>query len=210
MIEESWLIDAVGNAIASLTKRRLAVDVGANIGDWSRELCGIFDRVEAFEPDQRASAKIEPRENLTLHLAAVCDRDGEVTFHLRPDPAQNSILEKHPIGAGGQSEAPVVQSIAVPCVSLDAGLPEGADFVKIDIEGGEVAALDGCRDPTRWRRTAFIVECHNTATDVQKRLLGLGKRIQYYGHPSPTAHPGHCWLIGLPPSCSRSGTVLET
>ena len=198
MIEERWLVDPVGYAIASLSARDLAVDIGANVGEWTRELAGIFSSVIAYEPDPRAADQIAAAENVTVRRVAVADKNGEVTFHLRPDPAQNSILEVHPIGAGGQSAAPVEKSVSVPCITMDTAFPAGADFVKIDIEGGEVAALDGCSDAARWRRTAFVVECHNTATAVQERLLGLGKRIQLYRHPSPTAHPGHCWLIGLP------------
>lgn len=198
MIEEHWLVDHVGQAIAGLRRRELAIDVGANVGEWTTELARVFSRVLAFEPDARASAAIKLPRNATLASFAIADSDKDGVLHLRPEHGQNSLLEHHPIGAGGGSPAPVVQSIPVRCTTLDAVAEGGADFVKMDIEGAEPLALAGCKDVSRWRRTVFVVECHDTRAAVTEQLWRLGKRVRLVPHPAPTAHPGHCWLIGMP------------
>lgn len=198
-IEEHWLIDSVGKAIGSLHERVLAIDVGANVGNWTRELLQTFDNVIAVEPDDRAYSNLPEAKNLTLIQGVAAESDGELVLHKRPSPEQNSLLEVHPIGAGSCSPAPVVESVTVPAVSLDTLAADGADFVKIDVEGAEVGVLKGCSDDGRWDRTAFIVECHNTLDDVSEELLRLNKDVTVIPHPSPAAHRGHCWAIGLPP-----------
>ena len=46
-------------SIALCNQRGVALDIGANVGLWSRELCQAFERVIAFEPvaDFRADRK---------------------------------------------------------------------------------------------------------------------------------------------------------
>ena len=38
-------------SIAHCATRKLALDIGANVGLWSRELCQHFEHVIAFEPE---------------------------------------------------------------------------------------------------------------------------------------------------------------
>lgn len=197
-IEEYWLSDALAKGIEGIARRELAIDVGANRGDWTAELSGSFTKVIAFEPDRRVSSEIPRLSNVEVRPQAVCDSCGRVSLHLRPDAGQNSLLREHPIGAGGQSPAPVVDTVQVSCTTLDEAAPEGADLVKIDVEGAEAAVLRGCLANGNWARTVFVVECHDTRAAVAEELWRLGKRIRLIRHVSPSAHPGHCWLVGEP------------
>jgi hypothetical protein len=78
---------------------------------------------------------------------------------------------------------------------MDDLFPDGVDFVKMDIEGGEVAALRGCKKAESWARTAFVVECHDTFAEVREELERLGKSVERIPHPNQYAHPGHCWAV---------------
>jgi len=196
-IEEHWLADALVEGIRGIPGRDLAIDVGANRGDWSREFAKIFHRVVAYEPDHRASIEIPVRDNIELRSEAVGESPGVATFYLRPNPGQNSLLSEHPIGGDSQSPAPVIEAFESKIISLDSAFPDGADVVKMDIEGGEVAALRGCTGEA-WRKTLFVVECHDTRQLVADELWRLGKRLTLIRHPSPNAHPEHCWIIGEP------------
>jgi FkbM family methyltransferase len=192
---EIWLTEPVMTAINGLSSKSLAVDVGANVGTWSVPLCEIFDEVVAFEPDERNYSQIPKIENLTIVKAAVSDVTGETPFFVRSSSGHNSILEVHPIGGEGMAPVPVVEEKTIQCFSLDDACGSGADFVKIDIEGGEVLALQGIIDVLKWSRTLFVVECHDTFSDVERELARLGKRVTRIPHPL-VAHPGHCWAIG--------------
>ena len=192
---EFWLTEPVMSGIGRLKSTSLAADVGANVGTWAVPLCQMFDEVVAFEPDERNYSLIPNIENLTVVKAAVSDVTGECPFFVRSSSGHNSILEMHPIGGDGMAPVPVVEEKAVQCFSLDDACGNGADFVKIDIEGGEVVALQGIVDVLKWSRTLFVVECHDTFYDVERELARIGKRVTRIPHPL-VSHPGHCWAIG--------------
>jgi len=200
-IEETWLVDVVGSGIARLKKRELALDIGANKGDWAEEMALAFDDVIAVEPDERnpLSARMDRLGNVTVVWAAAWKSDGFVTLHVRPSPDQNSLLETHPIGAGACEPAPVIEQRLVACRTLDSIAPNGADMVKIDVEGAEADILAACSRDGRWSGTLFVVECHDTLQAVTTLLESLGKTVTVVRHPSATAHPGHCWAIGTSP-----------
>lgn len=191
---EGWLSEIVTKVLPE--SRSLAADIGANRGDWSRSLSNEFQSVIAVEPDERAYSAIGEIQRVTIAPYAVGETTGTATFYLRPSPEQNSLLESHPIGAGGGREAPVVGSSPVLVVSMDDLFPDGTDFVKMDIEGGEVAALRGCLKKDNWKRTVFVVECHDSFAEVSNELQRLGKSVERIPHPLPGGHPGHCWAIG--------------
>jgi FkbM family methyltransferase len=193
---ENWLDEFVNKGIASLEQKQVAVDVGANIGSWTVPLSGIFEYVVAFEPDARASQCIPSMKNVIVIPAAISDVEKVATLYIRKSPEQTSLLETHPIGGNRGEPAPAQASVQISCMTLDEVFPDGADFVKMDIEGGEIDALRGCVDVERWKRTFFVVECHDTFDGVLVELVRLGKTVSLIHHPNADAHPGHCWAIG--------------
>lgn len=194
---EHWLTDCVTSGVNGLGEKAVAVDVGANTGTWTAPLADLFETVVAIEPDSRASDSIQRLENVQIVSAAVGRESGSATFYKRATTGHGCLTEAHPIGGEGMAPVPVIATETVSVVSLDDLLADGADFVKMDIEGGEVDALAGCKDGDRWRRTFFVVECHDTFPVVLKELERLGKRVTRVPHPYHS-HPGHCWAIGEP------------
>jgi FkbM family methyltransferase len=193
--EEHWLKDPLEAALAA-SGRDLAVDIGANTGTWTVELAKEFKRVIAVEADVRAAAMIPRLPNVdVIEKAAYSNSDG-VTFHFREESVYGSILDKHPIGGGGGKDVPCVTEKSVPTVTLDdLGGFVVPDFVKIDVEGGEVEVLKGAVDD--WFSTVFLVECHDTYDAVKAELERLGLCVSRIAHPFP-GHPGHCWALGVP------------
>lgn len=196
-IEEHWLHSPVAELVGRLDKKGLAVDIGANTGSWTQWMAGEFDNVLAIEPDTRASVDIPAAKNVTVMSAAVTEEGGFAPLFLRKTTGHNSLLESHPIGGDGMAPVPPVAVAMVFGVKMDDLFPEGADLVKMDIEGGEASAMRGFSADGRWKRTAFVVECHDTFADVSRELDRLGKRVTRIPHPLH-AHPGHCWAIGAP------------
>lgn len=193
MSVEPWLLHSLNGV-----PREYAVDVGANVGSWTRLLAAEFKLVTAVEADERAYATLTaslPSNAIALHRA-VCDRVAEMTLYRRPSAEQSSLLEIHPIGAGGGGDAPVVDVTTVRGVTLDSICPIGADFVKIDVEGAEVAVL-AAATKSIWTKATFLVECHDTFAAVTRCLELLGKAVERVPHPYQS-HPGHCWAIGRP------------
>jgi len=200
MIEEHWLLPILDRAAPS----RVAFDIGANEGDWMRLLAKRCAHVVAVEPDERAFATMVPFArpcDLALRSAAF-SRDGYVELFMRPVAAQSSLLKTHPIGAGGQAPAPVLQSVAVRCVTLDTLAAQAkktwgidrVDFVKIDVEGAEGDVLAGATSEV-FRGTRWLIEIHDRRAEVAEQLSRLGfESMQIIPHPSPSAHPHHFWI----------------
>lgn len=187
---------------------RVAIDVGANQGDWTRWMAPRFERVIACEPDWRAEEAMRwlgLPHNATLLPVAVGRRIEQQKYFLRGDTKQSSLGASHPIGGSGQEEVETVEEADVGVVTLDLLChlswllhPGGAvDLIKIDVEGGEEDVLAGVEtlaeqyDTTRW-----IIEVHNTREAVGREIHRLGyDKIRVLPHPHKTAHPGHCWVF---------------
>jgi len=136
----------------------LFVDVGANIGFYSIEvaLAGLAPRVLAFEPDPRNLLQLGANilvnrlvDRITVIPKAVSERAGTVSFQ----PAADS--------STGQSRVDEQASTAIESVTLDETIGgEGQRlFVKMDIEGHELAALRGMRGCAGRNRIFLQVEC---------------------------------------------------
>jgi FkbM family methyltransferase len=124
-----------------------AVDLGANIGYFTLLLAravGPGGRVVAFEPDPvnaellRRNVADNGYAQAEVVQAAVADHDGSMM--LWQDPAN---FGDHRVRAAAMDRP----GVPVPVVRLDGALPPGTrvDFIKMDIQGAEQAALAGAR-----------------------------------------------------------------
>jgi FkbM family methyltransferase len=137
-------------------------DVGANMGYFSlilAELVGKKGRVVCLEPDPRVVEVLQRNatsngfENLTVVQSAASNSCGEVSFACAPASSWSGIYYERP-----------TKRISVRAVTLDSlcrelGLSR-VDFVKIDIEGAEMVALEGMSDMLGRQRPQVLVELH--------------------------------------------------
>ena len=206
MIEESWVVGHINQAIRY--GATTAIDIGANVGEFTRLFARQFQNVIAVEPDPRAFAELQstvPKSVLCQH-AAITAINGGVDFHLRPNTVQSSLLLDHPVGAGDQHETPIIETIGVNGLTLDFLLftarerlgDLGTLFVKVDVEGSEGDVLAGATDEA-FRRAAWLIEVHDREHDVGVGLRDLGfDGLSVTRHPYASAHPRHFWVYTHP------------
>lgn len=127
--------------LCPLTDHEVFVDCGAYDGDSIRSFLDqpkkSFQRIYSFEPDPANFEKLErevslrpERESITLQRAAVGAQTGTVTFS----------------GEGNEASSVGKGDMVVNCVALDEALSgTQPTYVKIDIEGAELDALNGAR-----------------------------------------------------------------
>ena len=126
----------------------VVIDIGAHVGYYtliSARQAGPKGRVYAFEPDPDNHAtllrniELNGYSNVVTARKAVSDRVGDGQLYLSETISGNHSLYDH-----GQSRR---GSIPVETTTVDSMLEKldwpQVDLVKIDVEGGEVAVLDG-------------------------------------------------------------------
>lgn len=151
------------------TRRRVAVDVGGNLGLWSFHLAKQFDHVHAFEPmpayAELFAANVSPT-NVTLHKCALGAAAGGVRLDCPPDQTGNT----HIVGAGD-----------IPLRTLDSFGLDDVDLIKIDVEGYELPVVKGAEET--------LLRCQPWLVVEQK-----GNDRKFYGAPRDAAAD---WLKGL-------------
>ena len=194
MKSEPWLANWWQEIIAG--QCRTALDIGANAGEWSQLLSTPFETVVAVEPDDRQHVDAaDTCPNVIVERAAVYSHSGAGTLRQRTSTLQSSVADAHPIGDAGRN-VDVVCISRVQFVTMDDLLAKypTVDFVKLDIEGGEVEALRGAR-LQHWAGVRWLIESHNMTDAVCLELARIGfKAVDIIRHPSPDAAPGHEWI----------------
>lgn len=159
-------------------------DIGANIGFFAMlgaHLAGVdAGRVYAFEaaPDNadaiRINARINDIPNIRVLQKAVSARTGRARLQVVDDQSWSKLEE---YGAHPYTE----QVLTVDTVAID-DLVERDEIppptvVKIDVEGAEIAVLEGMRQTIDDHRPAIICELHDTHAAFCELMEEHGYRV---------------------------------
>lgn len=137
-------------ALSKVHTHRTAIDVGANIGTWTRDLSESFERVICFEPqaDCRECHEINvptaQYTNVTLYPHALGPHPGEQEFYVDKTSCGNAGLNRQGVLDGPTKDKPNAERLAVSTVSviaLDSLELHDVDFIKIDTQGFEHEVL---------------------------------------------------------------------
>jgi hypothetical protein len=147
----------------ALRGARLVFDVGGYIGyDALMFACNSSRRVVTFEPDGARRPALEDNISRNAELA--------------------SRIIVNPFALGSEEGAG-----ATTLDSVTAGLGE-PDFIKIDVDGGEVDVLLGGSDLLRGRRPHLIVETHSLELERESGAL-----LTEYGYSPVIKHNRRIW-----------------
>lgn len=193
MTDEPWLRAWEERLRPSVHGSGIAFDIGANAGTWTRVLRNLYGSVVSVEPDPRCV----PPFGHEYDRRVVASKSGETAvLYLRENALQNSLSHYHAVGNSGEP-VHVVSKMSVETVTIDDlaskyGEPE---FVKMDIEGGEVDALVGATLPC-FAKCKWLIELHDTRHGVCVELARIGfETVSIMKHPNPDAGAGHEWLF---------------
>jgi FkbM family methyltransferase len=136
-------------ALFHVKRRRVAVDIGAHAGTWSRILAKHFERVEAFEPKPEHCECFKRNvldANVVLHKVALgAAAAGEVRLTTQDGHSMHTFVVPH-----GETVAEMR--------TLDSFELGDVDFVKIDVEGYERQVLLGALETLKRWRPVLVVE----------------------------------------------------
>lgn len=137
------------------------VDVGANLGLYTRALSGLAARVHAFEPspDMAAMLRRTSARNVTVHEVALSDGEGSAVLRI---PRAGDHLTHGLASLEPQAVAELDVAVAeVARKRLDSMIDEPVSFVKVDVEGHELSVLRGATALTAHSRPVFLVEAED-------------------------------------------------
>ena len=138
----------------------LAFDIGAAEGYHAAVLLSLGVRVVAVEPDPRSATMLEKRvhgRDAVVVRAAAAARLGGGRLRVSSSDPERSALVATP-GHGVEREAgPWDETIDVAIVTLDKLVAEHGrpNFIKIDVEGGELDVLRGLSAAVEWTSFEF-------------------------------------------------------
>ena len=164
---------------------RSAIDVGAWLGPWTRELARRVPHVTCIEPQPDLAAylrKVVPA-NVTVVEAAVSDAPGRARLSL-PERRHgaNALASLH----GDPDSAAVVHDVEV--IRLDDLDVADVGFIKIDVEGHERAVIDGATELIRRDRPRLLLEAEQRHLD--EPLAELFARVASEGYDGWFLHSG--------------------
>ena len=171
------------------------IDLGANVGKYTRQMASIVREVIAFEPDpwtaEQLRTNLADLTNVRIERVAAGIREGTALlwrherFEHNPEKystSSSTISDKFDDTAQNQAiEVPIVNFADYIC-SLDRDI----GVIKIDIEGAEVEILEALMDrPALLSRIDHIfVETHERQIPGQAaRVHALRTRIAHMDHP---------------------------
>jgi len=151
------------SALTYVKRWNTCIDIGSNVGMWTRELAGKFKKVYCFEPNPNfieCFNKNITENNVELFQYGLSDME-----HTASQIKQSTILSEYP----GD----------VMCKTLDSFNLKNIDFIKIDVDGYEYKVLRGAIKTLRDNNPIINIELKRdkrkeTARRCRKFLGKLG------------------------------------
>lgn len=158
----------VDKAMPYVRRHGIAIDGGAHVGLWSTRLARHFQWVFAFEPVPANFACLQrnAQQNVVIVNAALGEREGLVSF----------VMEKYSVshhidrGEAGKERIPVAMT------TIDDFELEDVGFLKLDVEGCELAALQGAVKTIARSRPLLHIEVKH----IDRSLLAEHMRSIHY------------------------------
>lgn len=150
MTEEGFQIDHLRVALKYVRAWRTAVDGGAHVGTWTCWMAQLFERVAAFEPAEDTFECLFENTRRLDNVVRLRAALGEL-------PGMASVVDdaRRPGNTGARYLAP---GNDVEIVRLDDLELDDVDFIKLDLEGGELHALRGAEATLRRCKPVVCVE----------------------------------------------------
>jgi FkbM family methyltransferase len=211
----------------------LVLDVGANAGSVTAHYRQLFPnaQIHAFEPMPQACAFIRDRlkadSRVAVHQAAVCATCGPVTFTVNATSDTSSLLaaDVEAIPASYRYGMSASSTITVPGITIDEFCVQNdinhVDILKMDIQGGELSALQGASALLRQQAVsviyseAFYLPFYKEQPlfgDISAYLSSHGYRLHGIYNPTFSGQTGRLqWsdCIFVSPALSIASSALQ-
>lgn len=151
-------------ALQYVSHKRVALDIGAHYGSWTRQLSREFGHVYAFELrpeiyeclEKNISSIPSYKNNVSVVNCAVGEKTGFVACKNGEDHFDN---------CGCNAIDPDDETGSIRMVALDDCSLDKIDFIKIDVEGYELRVLEGAKDTLLRCKPVVLLEDNGRSLD---------------------------------------------
>jgi FkbM family methyltransferase len=136
-------------SLQHVKNKRTALDIGANVGLWSRDLVKHFEQVIAFEPVAMFRECLEQNvtaSNISVQSVALGDTEGQVNMIITEGNTGHTHVD--PNSVNGDTKI----------IRLDSLNLQNVDYIKIDCEGFEYRVLQGAKETIKRCRPVVVIE----------------------------------------------------
>ncbi len=182
LVDGADLTDSVLRALRPhVAENSRCFDVGANIGLHSLGLSTLAPRgrIFAFEPSPgsfeflKTNLRRNRADNVKAFATALADHEGTISFHDVPFFTAGSFTADDE--GWLQSDAVGSTLVRVPCTTLDAFTEDygvdRVDVIKIDVEGAELAVLEGATRTLAAYKPIVVMEFNSFAFTLHAGVL---------------------------------------
>ena len=186
--------EVLENLPSLLKNGSLIVDVGASLGQYTRAMCQVVShselcaieadpiRVEQLERNCQEWAQGSTNKITVLHMA-LTDHTGNVPYFVTNSDVSGGLTQH-------ETPRPVEwEEITIPSSTIDELFPKRSpDFIKMDVEGAELAVLKGAKRILAQGEAIFLIELHDwpsgshQANEVIKFMRSAGYvSVSFFG-----------------------------
>jgi FkbM family methyltransferase len=135
----------------------VAVDVGANHGAYTYLLSQICKTVISFEPNKSLAKRLLDADlsNVKVMPYGLSNRSSECDLYLEE---VDGLLETGTASINGQTNRGKSKSIRIKIITLDSLNLTQVDFIKIDVEGHELEAINGAVQTIKKHKPIMLIE----------------------------------------------------
>lgn len=174
-------------ALKDLPRGGQAIDVGAHVGLWLRDLTEHFDHVLAVEPRDLHRQCLElnvPGKNYTLYACLLGDHEGQAGLEI--DPENSGHTHRKPEGT-------------IPVKTLDSLVPDDRlqkliRLIKIDVEGDELRVIRGAERVIKTARPRMCIEQKDHPLAELEGRYAARDLLLSWGYV-PLQHKGDDWVL---------------
>ena len=144
-----------------------ALDIGANVGHWTRDLSKRFHKVLAIEPQQLFVDCFKKNifgDNVELLQVGLSDKT------------------EHTYMAPNKQQMEYRDDSNIKCITLDSlGIKDPIDYVKIDIDGWEYQCLVGAEQTLR-KQKDIVINIEIKQKNLKDKFLKVFDLLKNYGY----------------------------
>lgn len=132
-----------------IKNKRVAIDIGANVGLWSKPLAAVFDQVYAFEPVKIFVDCLKKNilKNTKIFEVALGNEVSNIDMIITEENMGQTHVNFNTKGKG-----------SIPMTMLDAYNFTDVDYIKVDCEGFEYPILMGAKNTIITNKPVIVVE----------------------------------------------------